>query len=134
MARCQHKINTFLTHESLDDFIVMARCQHKINTLLSHESLGDFIVMARCQHKINTLLTHEVQDKSTYQLINLSTHQLKKHQLINSKNTSTSTQKTPARLLRKSEHLQLTNLKTHQLENLNCYLLFYNIVPKFALF
>jgi len=90
--------------------------------LLTHESLDGFIVMARCQHKINTLLTHEVQDNSTYQLINLSTHQLK-----NSK-------KTPARQLRKSEHLQLTSFPTHLLKNLNYLLLSYNIAPNFAPF
>ena len=51
------------------------------------------------------------------------------HQLINS-----STQKTPARQLKKSKNLQPTSFPTHQLENLNYYLLFYNIAPIFAPF
>jgi len=62
------------------------------------------------------------------------THQLKKHQHVYSKNTSTSTQKTPARLLKKSRNLQLTSFPTHQLESLNYYFLFYNIAPNFAPF
>ena len=70
----------------------------------------------------------------TRQFINSSTQKIKKHQLINSKNTNLSTQKTPARQLKKSKNLQLTNLKTHQLENLNYYHLFYNIALNFAPF
>jgi len=77
---------------------------------------------------------HPSYTRSTGQ-INLPTHQL----IISStqklkKNTNLSTQKTPARQLKKSEHLQLTSFPTHQLENLNYYLLFYNIAPNFASF
>jgi len=63
-----------------------------------------------------------VQDKSTYQLINLSTHQLKKNK------------KAPAHQLKNSRHLQLTSFPTRQLKNLNYYILFYNIAPIFAPF
>jgi len=70
----------------------------------------------------------------TRQFINSSTQKIKKHQLINSKNTNSSTQKTPARLLKKSRNLQLTSFPTHQLESLNYYFLFYNIAPNFAPF
>jgi len=66
---------------------------------------------------------HPSHARSTVQ-INLPTHQL-----INSK-----IKKPPAHQLKNTKHLQLTNLKTHQLKNLNFYLLFYNIASIFAPF
>ena len=54
------------------------------------------------------------------------------HQFINS--PTKKNKRPPAHQLKKSKHLQLINLKTHQLKNLNHCLLFYNTALIFAPF
>ena len=110
-----------------------------IPTQEKHTSYTRIAVTQSChlsyQHKIPPFLTREVQDKSTYELINLSTYQLINLSTYQLKNTSTYQLKNSStQNISNSPTHQLTNSPTHQLENLNYFLLFYNIAPIFAPF